>query len=138
VHATGTGHGGQPAPVAACAGACPAGTALLGLDGVRVLAVTPDDGDWTVVDVVTDPATLESVQQGLKQKGYKIESAEVTMNASQLVSLDDARAPSVLKLLDALEEHDDVQSVYSNIDVPADVMERIWRRYAARFAARRR
>jgi len=56
VHATGTGHGGQPAPVAACAGACAAATALLGLDGVRVLAVTSDDGDWTVVDVATDPA----------------------------------------------------------------------------------
>src|SRR6266849_3225879 len=77
------------------------------------------------VDVVTDPAKLEPVQQGLKKKGYKIDSAEVTMNASQLVSLNEATAPSILKLLDALEEHDDVQSVYSNMDVPADVLERI-------------
>src|SRR5438132_11941860 len=81
--------------------------------------------DGKTIDVVTDPAKLESVQQGLKKKGYKIDSAEVTMNASQLVSLTEATAPSVLKLLDALEEHDDVQSVYSNMDVPADVMERI-------------
>ncbi|TMD24850.1 MAG: YebC/PmpR family DNA-binding transcriptional regulator [Chloroflexi bacterium] len=81
--------------------------------------------DGKTVDVVTDPARLETVQQSLKKKGYKIDSAEVTMNASQVVSLDEGRAPSVLKLLDALEEHDDVQSVYSNIDVPADVMERI-------------
>jgi YebC/PmpR family DNA-binding regulatory protein len=81
--------------------------------------------DNKTVEVVTDPAKLETVQQGLKKKGYKIDSAEVTMNASQLVSLNDATAPSVLKLLDTLEEHDDVQSVYSNIDVPADVMERI-------------
>ena len=81
--------------------------------------------DGKTVDVVTDPAKLEAVQQGLKKKGYKIDSAEVTMNASQLVALNEATAPPVLKLLDALEEHDDVQSVYSNIDVPADVMERI-------------
>jgi YebC/PmpR family DNA-binding regulatory protein len=81
--------------------------------------------DGKTVDVVTDPNKLEAVQQGLKTKGYKIDSAEVTMNASQLVALNEATAPPVLKLLDALEDHDDVQSVYSNIDVPADVMERI-------------
>ena len=81
--------------------------------------------DGKTVDVVTDPARLEAVQEALKKKGYKIDSAEVTMNASQLVSLNETTAPPVLKLLDALEEHDDVQSVYSNIDVPADVMERI-------------
>jgi YebC/PmpR family DNA-binding regulatory protein len=81
--------------------------------------------DGKTVDVVTDPARLETVQQGLKKRGYKIDSAEVTMNASQLVLLNEATAPPVLKLLDALEEHDDVQSVYSNMDVPADVLERI-------------
>jgi YebC/PmpR family DNA-binding regulatory protein len=81
--------------------------------------------DGKTVDIVTDPSRLEAVQQGLKQKGYKIDSAEVTMNSSQLVSLNENTAPPVLRLLDALEEHDDVQSVYSNIDVPADVMERI-------------
>jgi YebC/PmpR family DNA-binding regulatory protein len=81
--------------------------------------------DGKTVDVVTDPTQLEPLQQALRKKGYKIDSAEVTMNASQLVSLNEATAPPVLKLLDALEEHDDVQSVYSNIDVPADVMERI-------------
>jgi transcriptional/translational regulatory protein YebC/TACO1 len=81
--------------------------------------------DGKTVDVVTDPAKLEPVQQGLKKKGYKIDSAEVTMNASQLVSLNETTAPSVLKLLDSLEEHDDVQSVYSNMDVAADVLERI-------------
>jgi transcriptional/translational regulatory protein YebC/TACO1 len=47
------------------------------------------------------------------------------MNASQVVALDEHKAPGVLKLLDQLEEHDDVQSVYSNIDVSADVLERI-------------
>lgn len=81
--------------------------------------------DGKTVDIVTNPAKLEAVQQGLKKKGYKIDSAEVTMNASQLISLNETTAPSVLKLLDSLEDHDDVQSVYSNMDVPADVLERI-------------
>jgi YebC/PmpR family DNA-binding regulatory protein len=96
----------------------------VGLDAIE-LGASDARIDGKTVDVVTDPARLEAVQQAMKQKGYKIDSAEVTMNASQVVALDEARAPSVLKLLDALEEHDDVQAVYSNIDVPADVIERI-------------
>ena len=95
--------------------------------GLEAIDVGASDArvDGNSVDVVTDPAKLESVQQALKKKGYKVDSAEVTMNASQLISLNEATAPSILKLLDALEEHDDVQSVYSNMDVPADVLERI-------------
>ena len=96
----------------------------IGLDAIE-LGAQDARVDGRTVEVVTDPATLEKIRDALSRKGYKIDSAEVTMNASQLVGLDEARAPAVLKLLDALEEHDDVQSVYSNIDVPADVMERI-------------
>jgi len=96
----------------------------VGLDAID-LGASDARIDGQTVDVVTDPAKLEAVQQGLMKKGYKIDSAEVTMNSSQLVSLNESTAPPVLKLLDALEEHDDVQAVYSNIDVPADVMERV-------------
>jgi YebC/PmpR family DNA-binding regulatory protein len=96
----------------------------IGLEAIE-LGASDARVDGTTVDVVTDPPKLEAVQQGLKKKGYKIESAEVTMNASQLIPLNETTAPSILKLLDALEELDDVQSVYSNMDVPADVMERI-------------
>jgi YebC/PmpR family DNA-binding regulatory protein len=96
----------------------------IGLDAIE-LGASDARVDGTTVDVVTEPPKLEAVQQGLKKKGYKIESAEVTMNASQLIPLNETTAPSILKLLDALEELDDVQSVYSNMDVPADVMERI-------------
>jgi YebC/PmpR family DNA-binding regulatory protein len=96
----------------------------IGLEAIE-LGASDARVDGSTVDIVTDPPKLEAVQGALKKKGYKIESAEVTMNASQLVSLNEATAPSVLKLLDALEEHDDVQSVYSNMDVPAHVMERI-------------
>ncbi|HEX3629435.1 MAG TPA: YebC/PmpR family DNA-binding transcriptional regulator [Candidatus Dormibacteraeota bacterium] len=96
----------------------------IGLEAID-LGASDAQVDGKTVDVVTDPNRMEAVQEGLKKKGYKIDSAEVTMNSSQLVSLNESSAPPVLKLLDALEEHDDVQSVYSNMDVPADVMERI-------------
>ena len=96
----------------------------IGLEAIE-LGASDARVDGKTVDIVTDPPKLEAVQQGLKKKGYKIESAEVTMNASQLIPLNETTAPSILKLLDALEEHDDVQSVYSNMDVSADVMERI-------------
>src|SRR6266550_365938 len=75
--------------------------------------------------IVIDANGKDPDEVGLKAKGYKIDSAEVTMSASQLISLNEATAASILKLLDALEEHDDVQAVYSNMDVPADVLERI-------------
>src|SRR6202048_4540253 len=82
--------------------------------GLEAIEIGASDArvEGKTVDVVTDPAKRESVQQALKKKGYKVESAEVTMNASQLVALNESTAPSILKLLDALEAHDDVQSVY--------------------------
>ena len=96
----------------------------VGLDAIE-LGAADARVDGKTVEVVTDPAKLETVQNALRAKGYKIESAEVTMNASQTISLNETSAPPVLRLLDQLEDHDDVQAVYSNIDVPADVMERI-------------
>ncbi|HYM51664.1 MAG TPA: YebC/PmpR family DNA-binding transcriptional regulator [Candidatus Limnocylindrales bacterium] len=96
----------------------------VGLEAIE-LGASDARVDGTSVEVITDPGRLEHVRDQLKQKGYRVDSAEVTMAASQTVRLDENGAPSVLKLLDALEEHDDVQSVYSNIDVAADVMERI-------------
>jgi len=96
----------------------------IGLEAIE-LGASDARVDGSTVDVVTDPNQLQAVEEALKKKGYRIESAEVTMNASQTVALNESTAPAVLKLLDTLEELDDVQSVYSNIDVPADVMERI-------------
>jgi len=96
----------------------------IGLEAIE-LGAADARVDGTSVDVVTDPSKLDVVRDALKTKGYGIESAEVTMNASQTVRLDETRAAPVLRLLDALEELDDVQAVYSNIDVPADVLERM-------------
>src|ERR1700737_4618464 len=72
-------------------------------DEVGLEAIDMGAGDARVdaktVDVVTDPARRETVQQGLKKKGYKIDSAEVTMNASQFVALTEAPAHPALNPL---------------------------------------
>jgi transcriptional/translational regulatory protein YebC/TACO1 len=54
-----------------------------------------------------------------------IETAELTMQPQQTVPVGGDKAPAVLRLLEALEEEDDVQQVYANFDIPADVLERI-------------
>ncbi|HLH67718.1 MAG TPA: YebC/PmpR family DNA-binding transcriptional regulator [Candidatus Dormibacteraeota bacterium] len=77
------------------------------------------------VEVTTEPSRFEAVRRALEEQGFTIESAEVTMQPKQTVSVSEDRAPAVLRLLEALEEEDDVQQVYANFDIPADVLERI-------------
>lgn len=75
------------------------------------------------VEIRTKPDELEAVQSRLKEKKHDFSSAELSLlpNASIEVSGDDAR--KLLKLVEALEDHDDVQNVYSNFDIPDDVMQ---------------
>ncbi len=89
----------------------------LGADDVNV--------DGHLLEIVTQPNRLEAVRGGLQKRGYQISQAEVTMNPSTTVSLNEAQAAQVLRFLDQLEEHDDVAAVYSNLDVSAEVLERI-------------
>jgi transcriptional/translational regulatory protein YebC/TACO1 len=68
------------------------------------------------------PGDLPRVRAAIGAAGFPIESAQITMEPSALVGLDREGARAVLRLLDALEELDDVQEVHSNFDVPDDVM----------------
>ena len=77
------------------------------------------------VEVTTEPSRFEAVRRALEEQGLTVESAEVTMQPRQRVPVGEDRAPAVLRLLEALEEEDDVQQVYANFDIPADVLERI-------------
>lgn len=79
------------------------------------------DGDGTF-EVITAPTDLRTVQEALKAAGFTVESAEVTQLPSTTVPLGAGEAARVLRLVDALEELDDVQSVYANYDVPDEVM----------------
>ncbi len=69
-------------------------------------------------EIITDPAQLESVRGFLVEQGIAISSAEISMIPQTTVSVEGEVAEKVLKLLDALEDHDDVQNVYTNADLP--------------------
>jgi len=76
--------------------------------------------------VVTDPKELERVRDGLKQSGVgEFVSAEVTMVPQNVVRLEGKDAEGAVKLVAALEDHDDVQNVYSNMDVDDSVLESV-------------
>jgi len=75
-----------------------------------------------IVEVYTKPDTLEKVRAALEAKSIAIESSELQMVPKTLVKLEEKAATQALKLLDKLEEIDDVQNVYSNADIPDTVL----------------
>jgi YebC/PmpR family DNA-binding regulatory protein len=77
------------------------------------------------LEVTTGPGEFEAVRSALEQAGAKIENAELTMHPKTSVPVGEDKAPTVLRLMEALEEDDDVQQVYANFDIPADVLERV-------------
>jgi YebC/PmpR family DNA-binding regulatory protein len=87
------------------------------------------DGDITVegdvVVVTVSPAGFEVARAAIESAGHTVESGEVTMNPSTSVELDAKQAAAVLRLLEALEEDDDVQQVYANAEIPDGVLESV-------------
>lgn len=81
--------------------------------------ITNDDGS---IEVLTEPDDFEAVSEALNAAELEAESAEITMRADNSSTVDLETAEKMLKLLDMLEELDDVQNVYSNADIPDDVM----------------
>ncbi|HUY58713.1 MAG TPA: YebC/PmpR family DNA-binding transcriptional regulator [Solirubrobacteraceae bacterium] len=81
--------------------------------------------DEDVYEVITAPADLSVVREALVAAGIEIESADVTQRPKTLVPVSEADAAKLMKLIDALEESDDVGAVHANYDVDADVLERI-------------
>src|SRR5205823_1455737 len=72
------------------------------------------------------PEALSRVREAIEQAGIEVDSAELTMVPKTTVSLEDeSAARKTLRLIDALEESDDVQEVYSNFDIPERVMEAV-------------
>ena len=67
-------------------------------------------------EIVTEPQALMAVKDALEREGVRVRSAELAMEATQLTQPCEADTPRVLAFLDALEEHEDVQRVYSNAD----------------------
>ncbi|MDR3302459.1 MAG: YebC/PmpR family DNA-binding transcriptional regulator [Spirochaetaceae bacterium] len=73
-----------------------------------------------IIEVTSSPEDFESVAKALEAKGFETNGAEISMVPETPVMLDKDVTGKVLRLVDKLEENDDVQNVYTNIDVPED------------------
>ena len=82
-----------------------------------------DEGD--AYEVVTDPADFMDVRDAINETGLTFETAEVAMIASTQTQLEGKQAETMLKLMDALEDNDDVQNVYANFDISEEELAKI-------------
>ncbi len=81
--------------------------------------------DEDVFEVITEPGELVSVRDALTRAGVDLESAEISQRPMARVPVEEADATKLMRLIDALEDTDDVSAVHANYDVDADVLERI-------------
>jgi YebC/PmpR family DNA-binding regulatory protein len=84
--------------------------------------VRDQESEW---EVITDPMTFEAVKKAIDQKGWKYLEARVSKIPQNTVKLEAGKAEQMLKLMEKLEDNDDVQNVYANFDIPDDVMEKL-------------
>ncbi len=78
-----------------------------------------------VFEVATPANDLEKVRAALEKKSIPVQSAETTMIPQNTIRLDERQAETMLKLYEALEEHDDVQKVYANFDIDESLMNKL-------------
>lgn len=76
-----------------------------------------------VFEIIADPADFDSVKQVLDGKGLKYDLAEVTMLPQNTVKLEGKQAAQMVRLMEDLEDNDDVQNVYANFDIPDEVLQ---------------
>jgi transcriptional/translational regulatory protein YebC/TACO1 len=82
-----------------------------------------DDGEnW---EVLTDPSGFEAVVEAVKKAGIQPASAEVVMIPQNYIKLEGSQATTMIRLVEALEEHDDVQNVHSNFDIDQKLLEEV-------------
>ncbi|MDQ6876961.1 MAG: YebC/PmpR family DNA-binding transcriptional regulator [Candidatus Dormibacteraeota bacterium] len=95
--------------------------------GLAAIEAGADDVqvDGKSVEVTTPPAAFEKVKTAMEGLGVTIDNAEITMQPKQTVAVGEDKAAAVLRLMESLEEDDDVQQVYANFDIPTNVLERI-------------
>ncbi len=90
----------------------------MGADDVR------DEDD--VYEVITAPDAFMDIKEALEKANYKIEEADVVLLPENTVEINDLdTAVKVIKLIELLEDHDDVQNVYANMDIPDEIMEKL-------------
>jgi YebC/PmpR family DNA-binding regulatory protein len=82
--------------------------------------------DGSVFEVVSAPEALTSVREAIEGAGFSVESAELTMVPKTTVEVDDeSSAKKIVRLMEQLEDNDDVQDVYANFDIPERVLETV-------------
>lgn len=92
------------------------------LDSGAEDVVSHEDGSF---EVLVQPDQFEAVRESLRQSGFIADHAEITMRASTSVTLGEEDAGKLLKLVERLEDLDDVQNVYSNADISDEILSRI-------------
>jgi YebC/PmpR family DNA-binding regulatory protein len=111
------------------------GVALVSADGVDEDELTLAAAEGGAEDVARDgssfqvtsaPEDLSTVRAAIEAAGFEVESAELTMVPKTTVAVEDeAAAKKIVRLMDALEDNDDVQDVYANFDIPERVLEAV-------------
>jgi len=92
----------------------------LALDaGAEDFKSDPDEENY---EITTLPEDLNKVKEFLEAKNIAMELAEISMIPQNYVKLESKDATKMLKLMEALEDHDDVQNVYANFDIPDEMM----------------
>lgn len=81
------------------------------------------EGQDDTFEITMPPDALEAVRAALTERGITVDSAEIELVPTTTVQLDGDNARKMLKLMDALEEHDDVQNVAANFDIAADILQ---------------
>ena len=82
-----------------------------------------DDGEaW---EILTEPSAFEAVHEAVKKAGITPESASVSMIPQNYIKLEGSQANTMIRLMEALEEHDDVQNVHSNFDIDQKLLEEV-------------
>jgi YebC/PmpR family DNA-binding regulatory protein len=81
--------------------------------------------DDDVFEVLADPSDLSAVRAALDEAGVEVESFEVAQRPKTTVKLDEDGATKLMRLIDALEDQDDVDTVHANFDVDAEILERV-------------
>ncbi len=78
-----------------------------------------------VWEVTTEPTAFETVKKALEASGFKPSESQVTMLAQNYVKLAGSEAEKMLRLMEVMEEHDDIQNVYANFDISQEEMEKL-------------
>lgn len=76
-------------------------------------------------EIITTPEDINKVKTSIEASGISVSLAEITMLPKSYVSVDEKAAEQMMRLIEALEDHDDVQNVYTNVDIPDEVIAKV-------------